>query len=96
MKFKNIQKNNIDLFYMKYKRSYTKRIMNRKRKTKTMKNKKFRRQKGGLIQNMGWSLGGIGFNKQTGAKRYEPTTGKWLNQDCYDVMGFKFCTKPHE
>jgi len=94
MNFKNIKKNNIGSLYMKYRRHYTKRRINRKQKT--FKNKKYRRQKGGFIQNTGYSLGGIGFNKQTGAKMYDPSTGKWLNQDCYNIMGFKYCTKPHE
>ena len=64
------------------------------KKNKTLK--KYRKQKGGFLQNMGFSLGGFGFSKQTGAKMYDPKTGKWLNQDCYNIMGIKFCTKPHE
>jgi hypothetical protein len=60
-----------------------------KRKSKTMK----RKIKGGTITS-GFGIKGINiFSKTSGNKIYNPKTGKWDNQNCYNVLGFKYCTK---
>ena len=48
------------------------------------------------MSNVGVGFNGIGINKESGHKVYDWKSGKWLNQDCYNFMGFKHCTQPHE
>lgn len=67
----------------------------KKRRIKTVKKRKTYK-KGGFMSNVGVGFNGIGINKESGHKVYDWKSGKWLNQDCYNFMGFKHCTQPHE
>ena len=81
---------------MKYTKKHNKTKYSKKRRT--MKNKKIMKNKktGGFTTNVGFGINGLGLNKQSGHKVYDWKSGKWLNQDCYEFMGIKHCTQPHE
>lgn len=66
------------------------------KRNKKSKKSKFRSKTRGGTMNMSLGLSKTNlFSKQTGNKYYDWKTGKWLNQDCYKVLGFPYCTIPH-
>lgn len=67
-----------------------KRHNRNKKKYKSMTRKRI----GGTITSS-FGIKGINiFSKTSGNKVYNSKTGKWENQNCYNVLGFKYCTKP--
>ena len=68
---------------------------NKKRKNKTKKSKYRSRSK--VRGGMGFGIGNVDiFSKNNQPnKYYDSKSGKWLNQDCYKLFGFPYCTTPH-
>jgi len=75
---------------MKSRKNYRNRNRNRNRKY----NSHTRKRKGGTITSSFGIKGMNIFSKTSGNKIYNNKTGKWDNQNCYNVLGVKFCTKP--
>lgn len=67
------------------------RSKNHKRKGKNMK-KRYSKKAGTITS--GFGLGGLNFSKTTGNKMYDWKSGQWLNQTCYNILGFKYCNNP--
>lgn len=78
---------------MKTLRNKNKNKKSIKRKNKTKKYKSRSKVRGG----MGFGIGNVDiFSKNNQPnKYYDSKSGKWLNQDCYKLFGFPYCTTPH-
>lgn len=68
-------------------------VISKRKKSKTMK-KRYSKKAGTLTS--GYGMGGLNFSKTTGNKMYDWKTGTWLNQTCYNVLGFKYCNNPQQ
>jgi hypothetical protein len=79
----------------KYK--YTKKYNKIKNKTKKYSSRSRSRVRSKVRGGMGFGIGNVDiFSKDNQPnKYYDSKSGKWLNQDCYKLFGFPYCTIPH-
>jgi hypothetical protein len=82
---------------MKTFRKSKKNKKNKKNRKSSKINNKTKKTRFKSRGGMGFGIGNLNiFSKSNQSnKYYDWKSGKWLNQDCYNVLGMPFCTTPH-